>query len=571
MKFRHKIERTNINGLQEFTVNYYLCDELLIGRGSGCHIRLAERIIALTHAKLSLINDKLVLEDLSGDGLRVNGSMFKKGAIKVGDVVKIGAAEFSVFFDGNYWGFHEKRVEAKEVDQDALVRVQLEKLNFSNYCPRFITLSLLLCAMLVLFCFADPYLGRSSMVWSSGPLANSHKTFEQSCEKCHSTPFAPVQDKDCLTCHALTQHSVKLTAAISSHGAKEIRCAECHKDHNGDHGLKEHDQRVCTQCHAYLGDLVSGTDRPDISSFAKHPEFAVRIRQYPAETTGDANPVTVKKVSLANAAELIDTARIKLNHEKHLVAGLRGADGPTQLVCGDCHHLTEDRKEIKPISFNRDCASCHPLSFDDRLPGKFVPHGEPDVVFNFLFAEYAKLFLETEIPGSRKEFVRRFRPGQEPEAEAPQIDYTRSFVEQESRKTEGELFRRTACFLCHQVQELGGNNGVGLSGSAGNPKGRSLFSVLKPEIPDRWMPPARFDHGAHQAGTCISCHKGVTTSKKTEDINLPSLADCTSCHQDGHAPGKVHTACTTCHSYHDTTLFVDSKKRPMREILSLLQ
>jgi predicted CXXCH cytochrome family protein len=60
---------------------------------------------------------------------------------------------------------------------------------------------------------------------------------------------------------------------------------------------------------------------------------------------------------------------------------------------------------------------------------------------------------------------------------------------------------------------------------------------------------ARFNHLPHvqQAG-CESCHK-VAASTKAEDLNLPGVARCQSCHRTG----KSRSDCAECHTYHPLT------------------
>ena len=188
------------------------------------------------------------------------------------------------------------------------------------------------------------------------------------------------------------------------------------------------------------------------------------------------------------------------------------------------HQYSDDFRTIKPINFEAHCASCHPLEFDARLPGSAVPHGEPDVVFNYLFAEYAKLFLvkegrEEEDAGAR----RRRKPGKKVQR-GVEIDFSRKSVEAESRSTEKELFTRTACHLCHLINEV-----EAVSDDAEAQKA-SKYAIIPPEIPERWMPRAIFDHGAHQEVACESCHVGVRESVETTDLLLPGIDNCRQCH-----------------------------------------
>lgn len=553
MKFRHKVETVNINGLREFSVNYFLCDELIVGRGSGCLIRLSSRLVALSHAKLSLVDGKLTIEDLQTDsGTRVNDVLVKKHILKDGDRVKIGDVQFTTFFDGTYWGLHEVREEKPEEDKDSATKKQLRMLDLSRYYPRFTTFSALIVATVGLIGFVEPYVGMNPALWNSGPISNPHRMIENNCKACHAKPFEPVRDKECMSCHQLTAHAPTLAKAAAEHPEINFRCAECHHEHNGTEGILEKSSQLCITCHGELDKLVPGTKHPSITSFYRHPEFRVTIPQY--DENGDATEP--KRVSFTDDV-IRDTTRLKLNHRKHLVKDLRSPDGPKTLDCADCHRFSADLKTIVPITFEANCRSCHPLGFDERLPDRQVPHGGTDIVYNFVYAEYAKLFLNTEKENTRQDFVRRFKPGREVESEAPSIDFTKQFVEQESRKAEQELFTRTACFLCHEVRP-----------ATDTGPGKSNFRVLRPNLPQRWMPETIFSHGTHQELSCDSCHHGVRTSAETSDVLLPRIADCRSCHKQQDQPGKVVSNCSMCHSYHQPEKLPDKTKRGARDVLS---
>ncbi|HEY2798255.1 MAG TPA: cytochrome c3 family protein [Thermoanaerobaculia bacterium] len=59
---------------------------------------------------------------------------------------------------------------------------------------------------------------------------------------------------------------------------------------------------------------------------------------------------------------------------------------------------------------------------------------------------------------------------------------------------------------------------------------------------------ARFNHLPHvqQLQKCQACHTGIEQSAKAEDVNLPGIANCQSCHR----PGKSKADCAFCHRYH---------------------
>jgi hypothetical protein len=101
--------------------------------------------------------------------------------------------------------------------------------------------------------------------------------------------------------------------------AGEIACATCHVDHRGrQFAMKNVDDRECSTCHEFRG-------------LRGHPEFA------------------------AVRAQATAGVGIDFDHDRHIVEA-RKARGET---CATCHRQTPDRRGFQPLSFDRDCASCH--------------------------------------------------------------------------------------------------------------------------------------------------------------------------------------------------------------------
>jgi hypothetical protein len=73
--------------------------------------------------------------------------------------------------------------------------------------------------------------------------------------------------------------------------------------------------------------------------------------------------------------------------------------------------------------------------------------------------------------------------------------------------------------------------------------------VVPPQIPARWLPHARFDHGAHRPLGCTECHNAAV-STETRDVLLPKIETCRECHQPR---GGARSGCVECHRYHDKT------------------
>ena len=83
------------------------------------------------------------------------------------------------------------------------------------------------------------------------------------------------------------------------------------------------------------------------------------------------------------------------------------------------------------------------------------------------------------------------------------------------------------------------------------------FLIARVNVPVRWLPYSRFDHQAHAAlpelkekgkgNWCVACHENAPTSRKTEDVLLPSIGLCRNCHME---PAGAQASCKSCHDFH---------------------
>jgi predicted CXXCH cytochrome family protein len=249
-------------------------------------------------------------------------------------------------------------------------------------------------------------------LYLGGPVSTAHAMFESECRLCHgpapttpvtqaslaaaaaATPsgfFLKVADASCTTCHAGPAHAARETFTPP--------CASCHIEHLGRAVLVQIADRHCVQCHGNL-EIKGGQPSPyhrTIPALAQHPEFAVDVK--------DAG--TVARVRLDKPAELHDTARMKLNHVKHLKTNLKGVEelekafgeaavvkleGGAQIACTFCHRPDERGQYLQPIAYAQHCAACHPLDFDGRFPDAVVPHDTPPIVRAFLRGTLSEAF-----------------------------------------------------------------------------------------------------------------------------------------------------------------------------------
>ena len=405
--------------------------------------------------------------------------------------------------------------------------------------------------LLALIWIASRGLSGDHRVYSSGRMSQAHAVLEKECAACHmqqaDTFSAKAASKACASCHDGPVHH--------SPPERSPDCAACHTEHRGRINLSAASNQACAACHRDLH-----TKGPDskyenhILSFEdNHPEFAA-----------------LRTVAAVPAR---DPGTIKLNHAIHLKPIRRGPTGPiVNLECGNCHHATaadadltyadpkyraasasynesdevlplhagtlsapkpvNGRELMAPVKFANACASCHLLTFDKRFD-EGVPHDEPSVVHAFLVKKFHDYI--TAHPGEGR-IVREPNRDLTGKALPPEVRILTpsQWVTERTAEAENLLWRKT-CKQCHTL-----NIGVSADGPA---------NIAEAKTSTRWMPHAKFDHGAHTGFTCVSCHAKALTSSESSDVLLPGIATCRTCHAPG--PDRAESRCFECHTYHD--------------------
>jgi FHA domain/Cytochrome c7 and related cytochrome c len=333
-----------------------------------------------------------------------------------------------------------------------------------------------------------------------GPVSDAHANvgLGADCAACHAPWQGPAPAR-CERCHAGPRHQPEQ--------AFDPPCGGCHSEHRRLPRLTAVGDAACLTCHRDLTLRDGGEPRVArrIDSFDDHPDFRL-----PA----DPDP-------------------LRLNHALHLKAGLRGPKGPAQLDCASCHVFDPESGTILPIRYEQHCQSCHDLAFDDRFPDTQAPHGPPAEVLRGIFGAYSQ--GRDALAGLSNEQIRGLifsgRGG------------GLSFDERTRRQafTAAEHVFRFRCTVCH-VMEV-----------------RSVAEVRveKPVIPTRWFTSARFSHRPHRQIPCTDCHGKAPASRATSDVLIPGISACVRCHGSGEAAvapeERVPTGCVTCHTYHEKT------------------
>jgi hypothetical protein len=410
-------------------------------------------------------------------------------------------------------------------------------------------------------------------VYSSGRMSQVHAVLEKECSACHVQTTgafsAKAADSACLDCHDGPAHHDSKTAAPD--------CATCHLEHRGRINIRAASNQACAECHGNL-QLAAGTLHyaAKIRSFEDgHPEFAA------------LRPVT--------GVPARDPATIKLNHALHMKPIRQGPNGPmAQLECADCHRnygatwrfalsqylsltsyqLHRDmpiddlpfplptfpplapssrRERMWPVQFAYACSGCHLLSFDKRFD-EGVPHDKPEVVHAYLLNKFREYIAAH--PGDVR-VVRepsRDLTGKPLPPEVRVLTPAQWVIERTS-DAEVLLWRKT-CVQCHALSARfsDGEDPPQVAPwlrteEDDRPVLRPLPEIVPAYMAQGWMPHAKFDHDAHRAFSCISCHAKALTSTESSDILLPGIETCKTCHAPG--PEGAESRCFECHTYHD--------------------
>lgn len=376
--------------------------------------------------------------------------------------------------------------------------------------------------------------GKSKAPYSSGPVAPSHQVFGDKCERCHVTQVrafrAHVTDNMCVSCHDAPQHKSNQTFTPT--------CASCHVEHRGAVRLAATADRDCAQCHRDLNTTTGRlTVAKSVGTFnGAHPEFG----------------------SKRDNAK--DPAVLKFNHEVHMKADLRGPKGTTQLECATCHTPAANAPiaararatdSMSPVTYARDCASCHPLFFDPLIDA-VAPHDTPEKVHAMVTQSLREFIAANPAQIGRPDPVRGRIPVNFPEPMRP-VRNAAEWVEARTSSVEGLLWSKT-CAECHALVDRPSSSVDRRPGLADDLRRPGLAlqdpafpQIVPTNIPTGWMPRARFDHASHQLTSCTSCH-AAATSRLTSDVLMPSIETCQQCHKPSRG---AESRCFECHEYHD--------------------
>jgi hypothetical protein len=378
------------------------------------------------------------------------------------------------------------------------------------------------------------------------------------------------------------------TRAIAARFDKPLgRCASCHMEHMGQDGIMNTSQALCSDCHAKLdqrlGRLAKVGNAGDFAS--AHPQFSPTV----VATPRDGSPILTRQwtvpeldkarrlreqlirynptrcdgfsigkpnfrglVQLADRTDVPaeafagDDTGLVFPHALHMsssgcVASLAAKLGvktePTgALGCANCHTASPDGKGFVPVEMQRNCSTCHSLTFDNfNGVSRTLPHGQPQLVVATMLDFYKA--AATEVARGAVSDERRL-PGQaaiDRTAEMRNIAFTQADSRAADR-IRAIFSPGGSCYGCHQIIK---------------PPSGLNYGVAPVVLQQHFLPRAQFDHKAHMTAgmTCEQCH-AARQSQSAADVLMPAIDTCRTCHAGEHAEAKVPSPCVSCHTFH---------------------
>lgn len=133
-------------------------------------------------------------------------------------------------------------------------------------------------------------------------------------------------------------------------------------------------------------------------------------------------------------------------------------------------------------------------------------------------------------------------------AEADRCDGPAHVCARERTAREAEVqFTRRGCVTCHEVAVHDSPDLLG------------RYQVVPVRLTPDFFAAARFDHRAHLTrrdatgdAVCLDCHP-ATGSASSEDVLMPDLGQCVTCHGDHRQAERVPLHCIDCHAFHPDT------------------
>ena len=453
------------------------------------------------------------------------------------------------------------------------------------------------CALLTLLIIFGNLAFSGDVVFQSRPVTVSHASLANDCKQCHDASFQLPRrllgSTNALFTHSCEQcHDQRMA---DHHGTPNdssivIDCASCHSEHRGQSSLTNVSDSQCITCHS---DINAKTDHHQsaftnsINSIDSHTEIAL-LKQWANSQPGSSHGVNQVGTFEGNENKRFsDASNIKFNHAVHLHAngvlvppdhpdyGRQGANGSskTTLDCASCHTPDATGQRMQPIKYEQHCSSCHQLSYSSLLAdtplanNKPLPHVDPELINGILrdrLINYRALQSNTKGADTTKSAGLVVNRNPAKPLQFPDDTSNWDWVEEQLPNMQTLLFAggkaagqgdlQNGCALCHTFDRHQTSDTLDTIIN---------WSIRSTDIPNKWLVHSKFPHDRHTQTSCVDCHyttdaensKTVTArqSVNSDDILIPSIKKCQSCHTDerNQTPVMARGRCVHCHDYHN--------------------
>ncbi|HWB47917.1 MAG TPA: cytochrome c3 family protein [Stellaceae bacterium] len=545
-----------------------------LGRGTDNAVPLADIRVGLHIAALVPREGGIAIEKLGSSPLIINGDSVDYARLNPGDEILLGPYRIEILpppegCDGAIQIELVQPMGAALERLSAGARIGLERTGASKRIyawTGFVVIAVICLAVPIIFYsggYMQPWSKQATnpkfpqlvgLSWNAGTFSNAHRFFAADCKTCHQGAFAAIPDNACLSCHAKVgnhvMHHVKLGAVGEE--LASLRCVDCHSEHRGIEGSVIREAHLCLGCHRNLADRAPAAEVRDIGGWPQgHPQFRATL-------VADAAKGATMRAELGTSPPPMDHPGIKFSHAAHLVKGGFPALGYKEMACADCHVAEPSGQSYLPITYKKQCESCHELSFDKVAlpwPDAKVPHGDDVGVIAAVWNYYAGLALRggaaaAPIPAAAPA-DRRGAGMPAPPAAAPPPGDTQGWVTAKSLEALRIVFdERRGCAYCHNSTAADGawNTDKILAGAL-PPKADPPHVVAPVMLRTRFLPNARFDHASHRGMDCEDCHAS-RTAQTSGEVLIPGVDNCVKCHGGEKASLQAQSTCITCHIFH---------------------
>ncbi len=549
-------------------------ERIRVGRGVSMEINLPDLDVDFHHADLVLSDGHLALKSVADGGLKVGRRKRNEAVLSAGDDVRIGRFQFRAEPGRDEAAAVLVMEEVPEEKTGRRFQAGGGRRRVEDVLPSRRKLSWAL-VLLILGLFvawpmtevltreppnddavvADGMLRTDipdpspmEIAWTSGPISESHAMIQDDCGACHMRPFEMVSNNACLACHATIENHTD----VDKHPALalgSLRCAHCHKEHNGGPSPTETASTACATCHADIKAIAPDSKMADIHGFATdHTPFKLALVVGVGRGENGTLVPEVERVPFDPANPPSEGSGLKFPHTKHLAAGgVLSPNGKVELDCASCHQPDASGDLMTPVSFEDDCAGCHKMTFNAAGTERELPHAKEDEVARIVTDYFISAALEGGVTTeSAPEVVKRKRrriAGENTAAvrEAQLSDSDRGvaieWAKQEAVQQMDTIFGTRLCGTCHEARKFDDQTGTG------------RWQVMPAILQRHWMPRAHFNHEPHKVMDCTTCHD-APESTRASDVLMPGIKLCQGCHQGQGKEDGARSECVDCHDFH---------------------